>query len=394
VNTLELSSPEPQEAEVWSDYLYHLPEGALEFPSGEDLIFGDDPEWSLAVPKCLIEQLWPFVDGAARMLPGRGLEVGGLLVGPKVDGGAVVVDGFIPFPIEYRYGPSFQMSPGDLARIEPLIESAHLDPSRTIVGFYRSRTRGDEALRWGDYQILDEIERVHPSFSIDFRCYFILAPVTGSDALAHIALRDGGPWYQMLPFRLRSNPPAVNPPLTAAKRRGLTWRARFLLYGLTAIAGLGCGYHWSLSKHQPPAAAPIVATAPAHLQFSAKHEGPVWKLSWDPASIDALKPVGAILSIEDGGYQQQIPLTPGDLATGMLFYTPESSDLTFRLRIDRGGAHVEEHVRVLAATQVAPKPVLTKTRSKTRRAKTPRKGHAAPTAPKTHLERIVAASKP
>ena len=288
------------------------------------------------------------------------------------------------------------MSPGDLARIEPLIESAHLDPSKTIVGFYRSRTRGDEALRWGDYQILDEIERVHPSFSVDFRCYFILAPVTGSDALAHIALRDGGPWYQMLPFRLRSNPPAVNPPSAATKNRRLGWRARILLYGLTAIAGLGSGYHWSIAKnHQPPAVAPVAqAAAPVHLQFSAKRDGPVWKLSWDPASIDALKPVGAILSIEDGGYQQQVPLTPGDLATGMLFYTPESSDLTFRLRIDRGGAHVEEHVRVLAATQVAPKPVLAKTRSKTRRAKTPRKGHSAATAPRTHLERIVAASKP
>ncbi len=247
MQALEISSPEPQDAEAWSDYLYHLPEGALEFPSGDDLIFGDHPEWSLAIPKCLIQQLWPFVDGAARMLPGRGLEVGGLLVGPKVEGSGVVVDGFIPFPIEYRYGPSFQMSPGDLARIEPLIESAHLDPSKTIVGFYRSRTRGDEALRWGDYQILDEIERVHPSFSADFRCYFILAPVTESDALAHIALRDEGPWYQMLPFRLRSNPPAVNPPSATAKNRRLGWRARTLLYGLTAIAGLGSGYHWSLA---------------------------------------------------------------------------------------------------------------------------------------------------
>ena len=387
MEALETRSVEPQNAERWPDYLpeylYELPEGALELPGEDDLVFGDDPEWSLSIPKALIEQLWPYVDGDTRMLPGRGLEVGGLLVGPKVDGGRVVVDRFIPLPIEYRYGPSFQLSVADLARIAQVMETIQLHPSQTIVGFYRSRTCGEEGLRSSDYEILDMIESAHPSYAADFRCYFILAPVSESDALAHIAKRDGGPWSQMLPFRLRSNPPSVDAPAVVETRRVGGW-ARILLYALTAIAGLASGYHWSMTRqaHSPSPVPVERPAAPAHLQFSVKRDGTVWKLSWNPASIEAFKPLGAILTIEDGGYQQQVPLTPGDLASGNLVYSPESSDLTFRLRIDRVGAHVEEHVRVLAAAPVvaqkpATKPVLKKahaqTRSKARRARAPHK---------------------
>ncbi len=72
--------------------------------------------------------------------------------------------------------------------------------------------------------------------------------------------------------------------------------------------------------------------------------------------MDALNPVGAVLSIEDGGYDQQVHLAPPDLASGTLFYTPQSSDLTFRLRIDRGGSHIEEDVRVLEAPRLGPRP--------------------------------------
>jgi hypothetical protein len=62
-----------------------------------------------------------------------------------------------------------------------------------------------------------------------------------------------------------------------------------------------------------------------------------------------------MLSIEDGGYVQQVPLAPSELASGTLFYTPQTSDLTFSLRLDLGGSHVEEHVRVLQATADLPR---------------------------------------
>src|SRR5580698_7957636 len=73
--------------------------------------------------------------------------------------------------------------------------------------------------------------------------------------------------------------------------------------------------------------------------------------------MDALNPIGALLTIEDGGYQQQVPLEPADLASGTLFYTPQSNELTFGLRIDLGGSHLEEHVRVLEPVQNTQRPV-------------------------------------
>ncbi len=134
---------------------------------------------------------------------------------------------------------------------------------------------------------------------------------------------------------------------------------RMWLYAAAGLAAVGLvaggAYRLALRKPAPPpqtAPAEKADASRAHLGFSATRDGPVWKLSWDRASMDALNPVGAVLSIEDGGYLQQVPLAPADLASGILFYTPQSNDLTFDLRIDRGGTHVEEQVRVLAPTRV------------------------------------------
>jgi hypothetical protein len=74
--------------------------------SSDVLVFGDGPR-SLALPKHLMAQIWAQVNQGMRTLARGGLEVGGLLVGPKADAGRVI-DGIIPLPIEYRQGPSFQ----------------------------------------------------------------------------------------------------------------------------------------------------------------------------------------------------------------------------------------------------------------------------------------------
>jgi hypothetical protein len=73
--------------------------------------------------------------------------------------------------------------------------------------------------------------------------------------------------------------------------------------------------------------------------------------------MDALNPIAAVLYIEDGGYAQQVSLAPADLTSGIIFYTPQSSNLTFRLRIDHGGEQFEEHVRVLGAPRIAQTPL-------------------------------------
>src|SRR5580658_8148827 len=163
-----------------------------EAPGGKDrLVFGEGTQSSLTIPKAVIEKLWAQVNEGTRILARGGLEVGGLLVGSKSFEGAVVVDEIVPLPIEYRYGPSFQMSSTDLAGIQAQIESAQEDQSKAIVGLYRGRPRGDTNLRVSDHEIFDAIERVHASFEADFRCFFVLAPMSESLALACITTRHG-----------------------------------------------------------------------------------------------------------------------------------------------------------------------------------------------------------
>src|SRR5579871_2097583 len=400
----------------------------------EDLIFGEEGRPSLVIPKALIAQIWAQVTEGTRMLSrGGGLEVGGLLVGPKVRGGKVAIDEIIPFAIEYEHGPSFQLSAADLEKIGPAVEAVQDDPSKVVVGVYRSRTRGDGTLRESDLEIFDAIQHAHTSYDADFRTCLVLAPVAESTALACIAVRYGGGWHEMQPFTLRSNPLAIiaMPPANAllpivrnphsdeptapavvstsamqtvtehrAPERRVTehrfteqrltehrtterrppepriaepqppeddetnspiaWMSalppRIWLYaGAVLVLIFGLFLYRGFKK--PAAPVTRVETASnTHLGFSATREGPVWRLSWDRAAMDALNPVGAVLSIEDGGYDQQVPLAPPDLASGTLFYTPQSSDLTFRLRIDRGGSHIEEDVRVLEAPKLGPRP--------------------------------------
>jgi hypothetical protein len=395
----------------------------------EDLVFGEEGRPSLVIPKALIAQIWAQVTEGTRMLSrGGGLEVGGLLVGPKVRGGKVAIDEIIPVAIEYEHGPSFQMSATDLEKIGPAVEAVQDDPSKVVVGVYRSRTRGDGTLRESDLEIFDAIQHAHTSYDADFRTCLVLAPVAESTALACIAVRYGGGWHEMQPFTLRSNPlaiiamppanallpisrnhsdeptaPAVvstsaiqtvtehraperrvtehrlsdqrlserrppepriaePPPLesdeavSAAAAWVRTLPPRIWLYAGAALV-LIFGLFLYRGFKKPAAPVTRVETASnTHLGFSATREGPVWRLSWDRAAMDALNPVGAVLSIEDGGYDQQVPLAPPDLASGTLFYTPQSSDLTFRLRIDRGGSHIEEDVRVLEAPRLGPRP--------------------------------------
>lgn len=364
--------------------------------SEEPILFSQPNQPTLAMPKDLLVRVWAHVNEGKRMLTRRGLEVGGLLVGPRVQGGKVTVDEIIPLPIGYEFGPAFQMSRSDLARIAPEIDYLKEDSARAVVGFYRSQTRGDATLRDTDHTIFDEIKGQHASFAADFRCSLVLTPVTESEALACVAWRYGGRWHEMQPQKLQSSassgvtvlpsntyqpmppPLPLPPPLPVwtpapeppplfsgaipqdgyedrvAPRAGGSMRSRLaiVLFALVAVAGAASGYRFSVTKHSdPPPAVPVkTAARPIPMGFSANREDSVWKLTWNRGSIDALNPVGAMLSIEDGGFLQQLPLGPGDLASGVLFYTPQTSDLTFSLRLDLGGSHVEEHVRVLQAT--------------------------------------------
>src|SRR5215472_8308939 len=98
----------------------------------------------------------------------------------------------------------------------------------------------------------------------------------------------------------------------------------------------------------------LESRTPPRTGFSASRDGAAWKLTWDSAAVEALKPTGATLSIQDGAGEQDIPLTAPDLSSGTVYYTPKSGDLAFRFEVQRGLATVPEgRVRVVGIKQVA-----------------------------------------
>jgi len=342
--------------------------------SGDNVVLAETRDASLSIAKPLVAELWANANEGLRALAHGGLEIGGLLVGSRAHDGKVIVDDVIPLPSEYQYGPSFQMSEMDLANLASAIESAQDDSAKAIVGFFRSRTRGEETLRESDFEVLKAIERAHTSFATDFRYWLVLAPVSDRSALACVAMRNGAAWEEMPPLALQADPlpeGSESPRLESdneeepqgeevasqtphtPRRRGAWPYAAAAVFALGVAAG---AYRWFAMKKLPPPVQTVNAAASTHLGFSAKREGADWKLSWDRASIDALDPAWATLSIQDGGYQQQVPLSRAELASGLLYYTPQSSDLSFSLRVDRKGADLEEHVRVLEGPPVTPTP--------------------------------------
>ena len=368
------------------------------------LIFGEASPSPLTIPKALIAKIWGQVEEGVRIVPRGGVEVGGLLVGPKSRGSGVVVDGVIPLLIEYEHGPVFRMSSSDVAKVAASVQSVQVDPSKAVVGFYRSQTRGSETFRDSDREIFDAIEQTHTSFASDFRCYFVLSPVSKTEMLTCVSVCNGEDW-DGLQCTLRSNPlsvqatssyaqpgsvpdevqvsdpveaslvpavPQTVPPLTTEPRNTLpdlkpllhkvvsavltavkTTRPPskrfYVVGGVLVLAGAFGGYRWSV-KSPEPAQKSVLSL---HMGFSANREGPVWRLSWDRDAMALMKPSGAVLAIKDGSRKQQLNLAPADLSSGTILYTPRGGDLVFSLQVERGsGMPIEEHIRVLDSESV------------------------------------------
>src|SRR4051794_10061850 len=131
--------------------------------------------------------------------------------------------------------------------------------------------------------------------------------------------------------------------------RGTWWLAG----GLAVVAAVG-PYLWlslrrPVANSTPPAAEVGPNTVASSLGFRATRENGDWKLAWDRQSVAKLDPVGAMLTINDGGAQRVQFLAPVDLASGFILYVSHGSDLLFNLKVTGVSGDVEERIRVLGA---------------------------------------------
>jgi hypothetical protein len=158
--------------------------------------------------------------------------------------------------------------------------------------------------------------------------------------------------------------PAINPAIVAMPAREKS-RARppvFLYLGMTLVLLLGLsgvyyGFDASRKAVRPPAPPAPASVRLSRMAFAANPEGSMWKLTWNRDAVTALNPSSASLSIRDGANQQEIPLTTAELGAGMVFYTPQSGDLVFGLKLLLPEAPPEEEkVRVLQAIRPSQTP--------------------------------------
>ena len=372
------------------------PINGVEQPGSEngDLVFCEHSTSPLVVSKALMEAVCNQVNGGVRALPrGGGVEVGGLLIGAKSGGNRVSVERIVPIATEHRFGQAFHLSPADIGGLEQAIASADHDQRHSVIGFYRSRTRGDAIPRESDQEILNTLARVHPAYEVDFRFFLIFTPLSKFVVEVSIAQRREGGWDEWREVKLRTEPmsfisevtesslertkypglalepAAVHPPFPAAAPPALPRpngrvgnKPRLWLYGvigLVIVAGATGANFWFATNRSEPA--PLLMGTPStesiRTRFAANPEGSMWKLTWNRDAIAALHASGAVLSIRDGANEQRVSLTEADLSTGTVFYTPQTGSLLFSLMLlTPGSSPVEEHVRVLEAVRPATKP--------------------------------------
>src|SRR5262252_8666525 len=76
-------------------------------------------------------------------LPRGGAEIGGLLLG-QFDGNRLTITDSTPWECEHAFGPSFQISLNDEARLRQVVAAVPKNfPGLQIVGWYHSHTRSE-----------------------------------------------------------------------------------------------------------------------------------------------------------------------------------------------------------------------------------------------------------
>jgi proteasome lid subunit RPN8/RPN11 len=116
--------------------------------------------WS--VPECpftiessarVLDDIRLAVTDAFFSLPRGGAEIGGVLLG-TFDHGRLLISDYVALDCEHAYGPSFQLSPPDEARLNTLLSShANSPEGLRPVGWYHSHTRSEIFLSDADVAI-------------------------------------------------------------------------------------------------------------------------------------------------------------------------------------------------------------------------------------------------
>ena len=322
----------------------------------------------------VIERLGTESWMAFKRVPGRGLEIGGILLGrveTSGDSTTFWVDGFQPVESEYRSGPSYLLSELDLEQLRQKIGKQGSES----IGIFRSQTRSEQlSLAEADVEVIDRC------FESGDAVFLLLGPAPG---MAAFFVRADGALRRVHEFALVSSLATMNPrqrrssasiprppsqgapqPPSAARqlypvvadhvlrvpdrgeyrRQALesafeSFKAR-ISSGKARISSGVKGVHWIAGAivFLALAAIAFVSALPSRvgpqvLHLNVQSAGPLIRLRWNPNDPGLRGAVRAILHIQDGDEKTDRELGPSEFREGSVTYEPKNADVTFRLEV-------------------------------------------------------------
>lgn len=331
------------------------------------------------------------------MLPRRGAEVGGLLLG-RVENApgqtTVIIEGFDPVPCTYPKGPSYHFGDQDRRTLEEKLPrwTAGPDKRLSVVGFYRSHTREDLVADEQDHELCSRY------FPDPKSVFLLIRPFPTRVALATFLFWEGGrlerdpqcPEFRFQRAELgggRSRPhrsrqespqeqvepspePTVVPsaefepppmqilvPPAMAEARVPQFaqveakpRSNWWLWTPVIAIGLAAAGYWgsdAVRRYIPQVHAPA-APVRIELDLVAAEKGGQIEVSWNRSSPVLAAAQRAVLTIVDGEFRKDMELDAEQIRTmHRLLYTSVTPDILFRLEVFGENGSVSESVRVV-----------------------------------------------
>ena len=335
--------------------------------TGAEEIKLEEPVWRLSDEVCEELRLEAF-DGL-KSIPRRGAEIGGILTQSRDNAAtgeiqtvesaadATVVNGSELIPSEHLFGPSYRLSPADIEVVEARCHNLREDPHLKLIGLFRSSVRDILEITPDDLELL---ERTAP----DAQLFAIIKPSPLGDGLIYLFERDESQqWYRAGEIKVCNKiapPPRVPMPSISAaapyssrsaepaqaerpwyndldrfppKRQGMS-RGRSLVAGICIVAALLVAFGvFQFVRRSPGPTAQISLSGNPDLGLQLLQQQDSLRLTWSKNLPSVLSSTGGTLLIRDGGQQRVVSLDSGQVALGVIYYSPISDDVSFNLNI-------------------------------------------------------------
>lgn len=321
----------------------------------------------------VVDRLGAEVMRGFGLVPKRGAEVGGLLLGTvEVDGErtAVRVDDFVAVPCDYLKGPSYQLTEKDEARFAEAVAQAQ-NGERTLVGFFRSHTR--DGLGLTD----DDLDRFRRYFGLKSQVILLVRPFATRTSQGAFFFEEANGFrressYREFPFRRRDlgggSPPkrevapvdeaesapdlrvwiktqrgepiAAEPvapvekyeprqaPAPAQFRSRWVWLPLSLVF---LVVGLVVGFQGAMMLNQTDIERAALQTL--SMGLSARLENGKAVLRWNRNAPAIRHALSGTLRILDGDSSKLISLDTRQLQHGTVIYMSAESPVNFRLEV-------------------------------------------------------------